>query len=149
MQVESKSLWFKLALSLKLTSSSDDLMTKEIAREELRSNYLSFLHPFLEVSASQGLAFKTEEDEVVGEDSKKRKLEDEADCESEEKSSDDNDQNPATSPSKKRKLQDLIGSRPLWDEVKSRSFAKGKQGSHPSSNRHVRRQRQKNWYTGN
>lgn len=119
-------------------------MSKEIAKEELRSNYLSFLQPFLEAEAARideilrnDKPDKPEPSmESAEENSKKRKLtdgEDEAvEKKPEDKSSDEEaSQNTALSPSKKRKLGDLLGTagRPLWEEVKSRSFAKGMNNS--------------------
>jgi hypothetical protein len=119
-----------LGYTLKLVSKTDDLMTKQIAKEEIRSNYLSFLHPFLEEQGDkleELFNFKPSEGEQdeLDENLKKRKVDEGP--ESEEKSSKEDDEEKISTPSKKRKLENFMGAggRPLWEEVKSRSFAKG------------------------
>lgn len=100
-------------------------MTKQIAKEEMRSNYLSFLHPFLEEQGDKLediLNSRTENHEQV-ENGKKRKVDEGLESDDSEKIS---EEDKAFTPSKKRKLGELMtGGKPLWEEVKSRSFAKG------------------------
>lgn len=106
------------------------MMTKQIVKEEVRSNYLAFLHPFLEAEKDriEELLNPPLEEVEIG---KKRKQTDEGrevDISSEEGEQCQHENSEAlVSPSKKRKLADLMGTegRPLWEEVKSRSFAKG------------------------